>query len=182
MIPTIVGQRIKELRLKKKISQKELAERCGFTNSLLSKIENGQTSSAIATLSKIAQELGVTLSWLLQEEESTPIKIIRKTDRDEHVAGEARDYTYESLANISQRSFIEPVIVKVQPEDKEFQTYTHKEDEFVYVVKGSIDLKYDGQLYRLDQGDSVYFQGTKEHVFLPCSSEEAAVLSIFITT
>lgn len=177
----IIGERIKDLRLKKKLSQKELAARCGFTNSLLSKIESGQTSSAIATLSKIADELGVTLSWLVQEEVDAPLRIVKKEERTEYSAGSSKDYTYELLANISQRSFIEPVIVHVSPKDNDFDVYTHKEDEFIYVVKGTIQLQYDNQIYELSQGDSVYFQGNKEHVFLPNGADEAVVLSIFIT-
>lgn len=163
------------------MTQQELAERCGFTNSLLSKIENGQTGSAIATLSKIAAVLGVSLSWLLQEESTQSLIIMKKGDRQQVSAGEEKGYLYESLANSSRDSAIEPVVVSVLPENRDIAPYTHEEDEFILVLEGEILLKYDGDLQHLKVGDSAYFSGKAPHVFLPVTDEEAKVLSIFIT-
>ena len=175
------GKKIKNLRRKKNMTQQELAERCGFTNSLLSKIENGQTGSAVATLSKIASALGVTLSWLLQDDASQELVILKKEERQTVSAGEEIGYLYETLANHSENSRIEPVIVSVLPENKNLAPYTHAEDEFILVLFGEIKLNYDGKLQHLKVGDSAYFSGRNPHVFLPVGNKEAKVLSIFIT-
>ncbi len=175
------GRKIKELRRKKNMTQQELAEKCGFTNSLLSKIENGQTGSAVATLSKIASALGVTLAWLLQEETDQPLVIVKKEARQTVSAGEEKGYLYEPLANQSASSKIEPVIVSVLPNNKELKPYTHSEDEFILVLFGEIYLNFDGENQLLKEGDSAYFKGNTPHVFLPASDKEAKVLSVFIS-
>lgn len=175
-----IGKKIKELRRKKNMTQQELAEKCGFTNSLLSKIENGQTGSAIATLSKIAAALGVSLAWLLQEDQSEPLVIMKKEERQTVAAGEEKGYLYEPLANHSANSKIEPVIVRVLPENKSLQPYTHSEDEFILVLSGEINLNFDGKDQYLKAGDSAYFKGTTPHVFLPVNDQEAKVLSVFV--
>lgn len=65
-----IGKRIKYLRKSQQRTIQEIAEVCGFSKSLLSKIENGRTTSPVATLVKIANALGVNLiywmrmSWL----------------------------------------------------------------------------------------------------------------------
>ena len=64
-----IGKKIKYLRLRQQKTQQQIADECGISKSLLSKIENGQTSSAIATLAKIAKALNVSLSWLLEDKQ-----------------------------------------------------------------------------------------------------------------
>lgn len=181
MQPNVIGKKIKELRRKKDMTQQELAEATGFTKSLISKIENGQTGSAVATLSKIAAVLGVTLSWLLQEESDAELIIMKEAQRKTIEAGEEASYLYQSLANLSTNSKIEPVIVTVIPGKDNIQPYTHEEDEFIYILSGKINFSYDGKTTILQAGDSAFFKGRTPHVFLPVDAQEAKVLTIFVT-
>ncbi|MBD7984784.1 helix-turn-helix domain-containing protein [Sporosarcina sp. Sa2YVA2] len=181
MQPNLIGKKIKELRRKKDMTQQQLAELTGFTKSLISKIENGQTGSAVATLSKIASVLGVTLSWLLQEESDAELIIMKAAQRKTIEAGEEASYLYQSLANLSTNSKIEPVIVTVIPGKDKIQPYTHEEDEFIYILSGKINFSYDGKTTILQSGDSAFFKGKTPHVFLPIDALEAKVLTIFIS-
>lgn len=65
-LQTKIGQRVKQLRNEKGISQIELASACNFEKSNLSRLEAGNTSPNIYTLYKIAQNLGVELSELFK--------------------------------------------------------------------------------------------------------------------
>lgn len=56
-----LGVRIKELRLKKKITQNELAMLCNFEKASMSRIESGKTNITITTLHKIGSALNVEL-------------------------------------------------------------------------------------------------------------------------
>jgi len=62
----LVGKRIKELRVLKEISQIELAEKCGFERTNMSRIESGRTNPTLSTLYKISQALGVSLDELVK--------------------------------------------------------------------------------------------------------------------
>src|SRR5699024_2059935 len=64
--------------------------------------------------------------------------------------------------------------------NKRDETYTHSHDEFIYVLKGSIDLLYDDKKYRIHQGDTAYFKGTIPHLFIPIDNQGAEVLTLFI--
>jgi len=52
-----LGARIKELRVKKNISQKDLAMECNFEKASMSRIESGKTNITILTLYKIINAL-----------------------------------------------------------------------------------------------------------------------------
>jgi transcriptional regulator with XRE-family HTH domain len=56
---------IRALREKKGLSQRELAERMGTTQSAIARLEAGNISPSLATLDKIAQALGAELSLSL---------------------------------------------------------------------------------------------------------------------
>lgn len=148
----------------------------------MSKIENGQTASAIATLSKISHELDVPLSWLLEDDSEKDLVLIPKSKRQSKVGDEHMGYSYELLANRSPYSGVEPTIVHVTPKNMNVreETYTHSHDEFIYIIKGKIQLSYNGQSHYMEQGDTAFFTGRKPHLFVPIDNDGAEVLTLFI--
>ena len=61
-----IGERIKETRTKRGLSQEELAKRTGFKDkSSISKIEKGTRRPQIEDLKKIAEVLGVHVDYLV---------------------------------------------------------------------------------------------------------------------
>ena len=60
-----IGQRIRELRESKGVSQQNLAAVCNFEKANLSRIEAGRTNPTISTLYKISQALEITISELV---------------------------------------------------------------------------------------------------------------------
>ncbi|HLR53995.1 MAG TPA: XRE family transcriptional regulator [Pseudogracilibacillus sp.] len=177
-----IGITIKQLRLRQKKTQQQIADECGISKSLLSKIENGQTSSAIATLSKISNALDVPLSWLLEDNVEKDIVLLSASERQSKVGNEHMGYSYELLANRSPYTGVEPTIVHVTPKDTNLreEKYTHSHDEFIYILTGAIELSYDGKSYFMKQGDTAYFNGMKPHLFIPVDNEGAEVLTLFI--
>ena len=89
------------MRLRAKKTQQQVADECGISKSLLSKIENGQTASAIATLSKISEALKVPLSWLLDDHEDRDLVLLPRNKRQFKVGDDNMGYSYELLANRS---------------------------------------------------------------------------------
>ncbi|WP_260858027.1 helix-turn-helix domain-containing protein [Bacillus sp. FJAT-22090] len=176
-----IGKKVKEARLNKSFTQQELAERCNLTKSHISKIENGQAAPAVATLSKIAQELNAPLSWFLEANNQSKLSIVKNNEKKVKLGNKEIGYTYEALANRDQFSKIEPVVVTVLPEADLVEPFTHVEDEFIYILSGSINLYYDSELHFLEQGDSAYFEGSVPHIFLSADKDtEAKVLTLFI--
>jgi len=60
-----IGLNIRKIRVKKKISQQDLAAACNFEKSNMSRIEAGRTNLTIGTLLKICEALQVELTDLV---------------------------------------------------------------------------------------------------------------------
>ena len=60
-IKSKIGNRIKELRDVKKMSQKDLAYAAELDRSYIASVENGQRNISIVNIEKVAVALGVTL-------------------------------------------------------------------------------------------------------------------------
>jgi transcriptional regulator with XRE-family HTH domain len=64
-----IGKRIKELREKAKMSQKDLAYSADLDRSYIASIENGQRNVSILNIEKIAVALGVTIKQFFNDGE-----------------------------------------------------------------------------------------------------------------
>ena len=64
-----IGQRIKELREKTKLSQKDLAYTADLDRSYIASIENGQRNVSIVNIEKIATALDVTIKEFFNDAE-----------------------------------------------------------------------------------------------------------------
>jgi transcriptional regulator with XRE-family HTH domain len=61
------GKRIKQFRIDRDMTQKELAEKTGLLQSQISMIENGERGLNVKTADKIVSALGVTLNDIMRE-------------------------------------------------------------------------------------------------------------------
>ncbi len=62
-----IGNRIKELRDVKKMSQKDLAYASDLDRSYIASVENGQRNISIINIEKISSALGVTLKKFFKD-------------------------------------------------------------------------------------------------------------------
>lgn len=62
-----IGNNIRKFRLKKGFTQLDLAAMCGFEESSIGRLENGNTNPTIKTLLKISVALNVKLTDLVRE-------------------------------------------------------------------------------------------------------------------
>ncbi len=63
-----IGNRIRDLRESKGISQQNLAAICNFEKANLSRIEAGRTNPTISTLYKISQALEISIAEIVDVE------------------------------------------------------------------------------------------------------------------
>lgn len=81
----VIGDRLRELRAGKKLSQGDIEKRTGLLRCYISRVENGHTVPAIETLEKMARALEVPLYQLFYEGKEPPALpnlLKRKTSED----------------------------------------------------------------------------------------------------
>ena len=73
-----IGQRIKEVRTEKHLTQDYIAEKTGVNVSHISNVETGKVKISLTLLVGVSNALGTTVDYLLQNEYHTPSTIIEK--------------------------------------------------------------------------------------------------------
>jgi transcriptional regulator with XRE-family HTH domain len=68
----IIGDRLRSLRVEKKLSQGDIEKRTGLVRPYISRVENGHTVPAIATLEKMARALEVPMYQLFYDGDEPP--------------------------------------------------------------------------------------------------------------
>ena len=68
----VIGDRLREMREGKKLSQGDIEKRTGLLRCYISRVENGHTVPAIETLEKLARALEIPLYQLFYEGEEPP--------------------------------------------------------------------------------------------------------------
>lgn len=158
-----IGRRIRDLRGTAGWSLRDLAERCGVAPSTVSSLERGQSMPSVGSLHKLGRAFGMTLAQLLEVDEADSSLVVRKGERvliPMHTPGLAWEKLYTG------ESVLESLMVTVQPGAGTDGALQHYGEEFLYVVKGSIELVLDGhQKYDLHAGDAMTFDSMREHSY-----------------
>jgi transcriptional regulator with XRE-family HTH domain len=68
----VIGDRLRELREEKKLSQGDIEKKTGLLRCYVSRVENGHTVPAVETLEKFARALEVPLYQLFYDGEEPP--------------------------------------------------------------------------------------------------------------
>ncbi len=151
---TDIGGKLKEARLRTGMSQKEMADKAGFTPSFLSQLESNQVSPSLGTFVQICRVLGINPGQFLEsgEPESKPWLEKSAMIRSRAVAHEdaARVYEVTSGDKFSVR------IVALPPGavmNRHF--FYHKEEELVYMLKGDLSVTIGGRETRISTGDVI---------------------------
>jgi transcriptional regulator with XRE-family HTH domain len=87
----IIGDRLRELREGKELSQGDIEKRTGLLRCYLSRVENGHTVPAIETLEKMARALEVPLYQLFYDGEEPPQvpNLLKRKSSDENAWGDS---------------------------------------------------------------------------------------------
>ncbi len=162
-----LGNVIRELRLKDNLTIAEVAAQAGISRGMVSKIENGQVSTSLETLSKIAQALGVSLAHLFRHYNmpSGGAQLVRTGEGMEVVRrGTRRGHTYHLLAyDQGPKKTFEPFLITMDDASEVFPTFEHPGTEFIHMLKGRIEYRHGLQTYMLEPGDSLTFRGDIPH-------------------
>ena len=162
-----LGTTLRELRTRDRLTLAEVAAQAGLSRGMLSKIENGQASASLDSLSKIAKALGVSLAHLFRQFDmpaggaqhvraSEAMQVVRR--------GTRRGHTYHLLAyDQGPRKAFEPFLITMDDASEVFPTFEHPGTEFIHMLEGEIEYRHGQQTHLLGPGDSLTFRGDVPH-------------------
>lgn len=172
-----IGDVLKRLREQHGLSLRSLAGKVGFSASFLSQVEHGQVSPSIASLAKIAGELGVTLADLFQASEPAGLAVTRVAERPGFTSSWSRARVEALTPQATDRRPLEAIVVTLSPSGSSGKHAAgHPTDQFAYVIEGPIALYLDGSDLVLETGDSVVIPRGTAHRWENHASRAVQVL------
>ena len=173
-----IGNKIRELRIEKNLTQEELANRAELSKGFISQLERNLTSPSIATLIDILQCLGTNLTEFFAEESDEQI-VFRKDDFFVKKDTELRN-TIEWIIPNAQKNMMEPILLTLEAGGSTYLDVPHEGEEFGYVLHGSIQIHVGRKVHTAKKGESFYFTPHSEHYITANKTSGAKI--IWVTT
>jgi transcriptional regulator with XRE-family HTH domain len=163
-----IGDKLRALRLKKKLGLVELGRHTGLSPALLSKIERGKLFPTLPTLLRIALVFSVGLdSFFAGDAAGRRVAVVRQADRLRFPESPDRGsvaYHFESLDFPAVERKLNAYLAEFEAaEPAKVVPHTHPGAEFLYVMRGRLGLTIAREDLALGTGDSAYFDATLPH-------------------
>lgn len=175
-----IAKRLRGLREALDLSTEELAKKTGFSRKEVEEYEKGDKEIPVSFLYEVAKVCGVDLTVLISGGEAH-LQNYSLVKKGKGLSVERRkDYDYKSLAYKFVGRRMEPFLIKVKPKkESELNFNSHPGQEFIYVLKGELEIILDDKKIVLEPGDSFYFSSRIPHA-LRAIKEEAEFLDVII--
>lgn len=181
--PGNLGEKIRSMRKKMGMTQKELAGQVGLTPSFISQLEKNLISPSLDSLFKLSEKLNVQPFYFLTDGEGDFIqkKLIKPEERLEvRFPGlKGKNIKSQLLVSDTLNRRMEPFLVSLdEGAEVKGHFYNHKGDEFVYVIRGEIRVEFQEEKFILKQGDSFYIGSVSPTKWENCGKGVAVFLWI----
>ena len=160
-----IGERLKGLRDVLDLTAQEVADTVGISLDKYEKIEAGEVDITISNLMKIAHKYGISAEELMFAE-APHMKSYFVVRKGQGMSVErTKAYKYQSLVSgfVNHKADVFIVTVEPKPEAHTIYKNTHKGQEFNLVLEGTLIVVWGDREFRLEPGDSIYFNPTIPH-------------------
>ena len=159
-----VADRLKGLREVMDVSLKEASEVCGVTEEQFLAYETGEVDIPVGVLQSLSKKYDIDLGTLISGKEPRMHSYCVPKKGKGLTVERRKDYKYEALSSSFINRKADPFIVTVPYEaDSQIHFNSHPGHEFNYMISGKMQIVVDGKEMVLEEGDSIYFDGTKNH-------------------
>lgn len=175
-----IGEKLRALRLRKKMGLVELSRHTGLSAAMLSKVERGKLFPTLPTLLRIALVFSVGLEYFFSDDQKRRLlAIVRRAERKrfpERPDGRDISFYFESLDFAAvERKFNAYYAEFQQLPPGKARPHHHPGVEFLSVLRGKLEMRIGTEEHVLDTGDSIYFDSSIPHSYRrisqkPCSA------------
>jgi|TARA_B110000908_G_C10248693_1_gene450468 transcriptional regulator with XRE-family HTH domain len=174
-----IGQRLKQIRIDRGLSQRELATRAGLTNGTISLIEKDKTSPSVASLKSLLDAIPISMAefFCALEDQDSP-KIFYRAHELTQVAPEgAGQVSLRQLGNAREHSL--QVLHETYPTgaDTGPEFLSHEGEEAGIITCGQIELTVGENVDVLNTGDGYMFDSRQPHRFRNIASAPCEIVS-----
>lgn len=178
-----IGDKLRALRLRKKMGLVELGQHTKLSPALLSKIERGKLFPTLPTLLRIAMVFSVGLDCFFTDDSKRRVLAIsRQKERlkfPEKANADEVAYLFESLDFGAVERKLNAYYADFRRIDpNKLRLHQHAGVEFIYVITGRLGLRIDSKESILDRGDSIYFDSSVAHGYWSVSNRGTTAIVV----
>jgi transcriptional regulator with XRE-family HTH domain len=161
-----IGREVRAFRHQLGMTVTQLAQSANMSAGMLSKIENGQTSPSLATLTELSRALQVPVTSFFRrfEEERSATYVKAGQGLPIERRGTRAGHQYQLLGHSFSRLLaVEPYLITLTKQSDVFPIFQHEGVEFLFMIEGEVGYRHGDKTYLLQPGDSLYFDADVPH-------------------
>jgi DNA-binding transcriptional MerR regulator/mannose-6-phosphate isomerase-like protein (cupin superfamily) len=153
-----LGPRLRRLRTQRGRSLADVAAAAGISVGFLSALERSQMSASVGTLRRLARYYRTNILDFFDATELNT-RLVRPSKRKVLEAGPGVRMELLAWGN----KVMEPHLFRIKANAGSGESYAHEGEEFLFVLRGELQIALDGEEYHLKRGDSFYFESATPH-------------------
>ena len=155
-----LGDRLRAAREARRLTLEQLSASTGVSKPHLSRLESGERQPSVGILVELATALGTRVSALLGEDvEGTPLATFTPDTPRHRAAG----LEIASSSGFPDSRALEAMRVHVPAGREPSAPARHRGEEWIYVLRGTLELEFDGVLYELRKDMAAHFDAARPH-------------------
>ena len=171
-----VGERLRFVRGRNKLSQRELAKRSGVTNSTISLIESNQMNPSVGALKRILDGIPMGMAEFFALEPDRPRKAFYRSDELTEIG--KKPISYLQIGDTMFGRALQILREQYGPGgDTGRVPLVHDGEEGGIVISGRLEVTVDGERRILGPGDAYYFESRRPHRFRCIGNKPCEVIS-----
>jgi transcriptional regulator with XRE-family HTH domain len=155
-----LGDRLRSAREARGLTLDQLSASTGISKAHLSRLESGARQPSVGILVELAGALGTRVGTLLGEDTGGAPLATFAPDAPRHTAAGLR---IASSSGFPDSQALDVLRVHVPADRPPSAPVRHRGEEWIYVLRGALDLEFDGMLYALGTDMAAHFDATRPH-------------------
>lgn len=170
------GQRLRAVRKRFGLSQRQLARQSGVANATISLIENGKLNPTVSMLKKVLDGIPIQLSEFFSDEVDSPDKVFFRAGELTEIADGGVSYRQVGT-NLSDKA-IQFLKEHYAPgADTGRHKLTHQGEECGLILSGRLTVTVGDETMTLKAGDAYYFKSHQPHRFANLGAEPCELIT-----
>ena len=174
----VLGRTLQTARKARSLTVGELSRQAGVSAGLISQLERGMGNPSFLTMSRLAEALRLPLGHFLQGSSDARQRVVRADERKKLVLpGDHEDeMVYELLTpDLGGRLEVLRTTVPAGWTNEE-RPFSHRGEECVHLLRGSLQVTVGEDFYDLAEGDSITYDSSVPHWWCNATDDDALII------
>jgi transcriptional regulator with XRE-family HTH domain len=171
-----IGERLKQLRVRNRLSQRKLAQQSGVANATISLIESNKLNPTVSMLKKVLNGIPVSMSEFFSDQVDQPEKVFFRADELTEIADGGVSFLQVGT-NLNNKA-IQFMRECYQPgAGTGKHQIIHEGEECGLILSGKLKVTVNAQTATLRAGDAYYFNSNQPHSFVNPGNQPCELIS-----